>query len=146
MTTLNSSKLQRAGHYRETWEAVVPAETKMDELLSPKYWVHVAAKLRKMSIINVLSEDEHWFAELIVLGSGTGYAKVKCLRHVNFYDEGAKAEEESSIPSDLLVKWAGPHDKYRVERVSDKHVLKSGFQKKQDAESWARQHEALIAA
>ncbi len=142
-STLSPSKLQAAGHYRQTWEVVADAGTTLEDLLRPSFWLHVAAKLRRMSVINVLSEDETWFAELIVLASGIGFAKVKMLRFVEFYEaEEAATEETAAFTTE--VKWSGPHAKHRVIRKEDGTVLKEGFANKVDAESWQRQHEAMI--
>lgn len=140
--TLPINNLQMAGHYRESWEVVVPSETTIADLERAEFWVHVAKRLRRQSKIDVLWEDESRYAELIVLSSGTGFAKVKTLRTVEF-----DAADENNAPLDgFSVKWGGPHDKFRVVRNSDNLVMRKDFVKKSDAEAWARGHQAVVAA
>ena len=140
--TLPINNLQMAGHYREAWEAVVPPETTVEDLERSNFWVHVAKRLRRQSKIDVLWEDESRYAELIVLSSGTGFAKVKALRVVEF-----DTAVENDAPLDgFSVKWGGPADKFRVVRDSDNVEMRKDFVKKTDAEAWARGHQAVVNA
>ncbi len=144
MATLSQTTLQAAGHYRQTWEAIVGSDVTVSDLEDPKFWQHVAARLTRMSIINVLCEDETWFAEVIVLNSGIGFAKVKVLRHVAFYEAGEQKAQDERVDFTTEVKYRGPAVRFSVVRLADGVVLRENFQTRPEAENWQRQHEAMI--
>ena len=117
-----------------------PSELTVEALLDPPTWAHVSKTLVPGSHIIVQPEGLPWEAELIVLGSGTGFAKVKLVRITTLNGE------DGQLPAGMEVKWKGPALKYAVLREADKEILKHGFAIKADAEAWARQHSLAMAA
>lgn len=138
---LSPAKLQPAEHYRTRYAAVVDDGTTVEDLQRPEFWCHVAGKLRQMDVIEVLAEDSSYFAELMVLKTGTGFAKVLLLRQVTL--EGAVQDDEDSP---VVVQWKGPHRKHSVIRKTDGAVLKDGFATKGEAETFAREYVQTVAA
>lgn len=138
---LSPAKLQPASHYRTRYAAVVDDGTSVDDLKRPEFWCHVANKLRQTDVIEVLPEDGSFFAELLVLKTGIGFAKVMLLRHVDL--EGQETDGDSDL---VHVQWKGPHRKHSVIRKSDGEILRDGFATKADAEIFARDYERTVAA
>lgn len=138
---LSPAKLQPAEHYRTRYAAVVDDGTTVEDLQRPEFWCHVAGKLRQMDILEVLAEDGSYFAELMVLKSGVGFAKVLLLREVQLE---ATAPEDDDLP--VVVQWKGPHRKYSVIRKSDSVILKDSFVTKGEAETHAREYAQTVAA
>jgi hypothetical protein len=97
--------------------------------------------LRVMDTIDILCDDESWFAELIVTSVGKGYAKVQLLREVKF--DGVEGPDVEL--STLTVKWSGPKLKWAVLRNSDKTRIKEGFPDRGAAGRWASTHEKQAA-
>lgn len=138
---LSPAKLQAAEHYRTRYAAVADDGTTVEDLQRPEFWCHVANKLRQMDVIEVLSEDASYFAELLVMKTGVGFAKVMLLRKVDL--EESAAEDDGAMVS---VQWKGPHRKHSVIRKSDGEILRDGFVTKADAEIFARDYERTVAA
>jgi hypothetical protein len=141
---LNPSLLQRRDHYCFEYAVVLPADVTLEDTLDPGFWSHInahsPAKLRQHDTIRVIPEDGTYFAELIVLQAGKGFAKVKMLRHL--------ALEESEQPTELSsteVKWRGPALKWVVERKTDGMRLKERLNTRADAEIEARGYELVTA-
>lgn len=141
MATLAPNRLQAGEHFRTRYTAVVDAEANLKTILEPEYWVHVARKLRVMDTIDILCDNETWFAELIVTSVGTGFAKVQLLREVKFKN----VDGPEVLSSNFTVKWSGPKLKWAVIRNSDKERVKEGFAAKGDANRWAVDHDRLAA-
>lgn len=135
------SRLQIADHYRSHYGVVAEDGVSLDDLLRPEYWAHVATKLRKFDIIEVLPEDGSFFVELIVLQVGIGYAKVMLLREV-----GLEADEVLPDADGVIVKWKGPHRKWAVIRTTDGQILRDGHEDKAAAALWAQGYAQTIAA
>lgn len=138
---LSPAKLQPAEHYRTRYAAIVDDGTTADDLQRPEFWCHVANKLRQMDVIEVLAEDSSYFAELLVLKTGIGFAKVLLLRKVDLEEHAP--EEDGGI---VAVQWKGPHRKHAVIRKSDGEILKDSFATKVDAEIFARGYERTVSA
>lgn len=135
------ARLQVADHYRSRFGVVSEEGATVDDFLRPDYWAHVANKLRRHDIIEIIPEDGSFFVELLVLNTGTGFAKVMLLREVQL-----ESEADEPLPSDIEVKWRGPHRKFSVIRKSDNEVLKDSFVERTGAEQWAREYERAVAA
>lgn len=135
---LISPRLQEAEYERRVFVATPEAGTKLEEMLSPGYWAHVAPRLTPWSRIEVRAEDGAFYAEMLVLSCERNWAKMFVL---NKYD---------LIPADLMmmpsasdefkIEFAGPHHKWRVVRLSDKEVLRTGYQTKEEANTWLNGH------
>jgi hypothetical protein len=138
---ISPSNLQDASHFRTRYCAVVGASATLDDIQRPDFWVHVASKLRRMDVIEVIPESEGWFAELLVLSTGTGFAKVKLIREVQIEEQIAP-----NIGLSTDVMWGGPAAKWRVIRLADGAVLSENHESKGSAIRWQVNHERALAA
>lgn len=127
---LAPSRLQRAEHYFAFYAAAVPAELRLDDALKPSFWAHLGDRLRQHDTIRLIPDDGAYFAELLVLSAGRGFANVKLLRHIPLNEDELS---EMVVPDELEVKYRGPHCRWSVIRKSDGHVLKEQLQEKGDA-------------
>lgn len=105
------------------------AGTPFEDVLDPKYWVHVAKELKPTEQITVNPEDGAYWAELLVVNTNTGEAKVKVINHLDLEAEASVGGIEYEGYS---VKWAG-RAKFRVIH-EDGTVIQSGFTNKAEAE------------
>jgi len=117
-------------------------DTKFEDTLKPEYWTHVASKMRAKDRIELTAEDGTWFAELFVVAAAANWAKVSVLRFVELAE--AKPGTKSSTPEQFVASWGGPKNLWRVNRKSDKALLKDGFESKELAQAWITEHEASL--
>jgi hypothetical protein len=122
-----------------------PADLTRDDLLKPATWAHVHRTLVPGAHIIVQPQGLPWEAEVIVLGAGVGFAKVKLVRFNELNDEPTD-KAAPALPEGLEVIWKGPTAKYAVVRSSDKEILSKDHAVKADAEQWAHQHAKAMAA
>jgi hypothetical protein len=139
---VSPSNLQDASHFRTRWMALVPPGATIEDVQQPGFWLHVASKLKRMDGIEVLPEDEAWLAELLVLGTGNGSARVKVLRHTVIEEEVGNDPAVFST----RVEWGGPVHKHRVVRNSDSHVVSHGHSNKAEAMRAQIDYERALAA
>ena len=107
----------------------------VEMLERPEYWTHVAARLRPGHRIEVLAEDQSFWADALVLSASRLEAKVKVLFHV-----GLAADEVDEVIDDdgLELNWGGPSVRWRVVRKEDGEIMKDGFPDKGAANKWRR--------
>lgn len=141
---LQAARLTPAENARIIYQAVPEHGTTIDDMLKPEYWAHVAAKLRPTYRIEANAEDGSFFAEFIVRDAGRTWAKVVLLRQ-KFFDDGADILSESAAPDFVINFRVGPQ-KWRVQRKSDKEVIRHGFATRAEAETWAKSHNQAMAA
>lgn len=127
-------KLQAAEYARSNWFIRADPEVSMEEVLDPKFYTHVASKMKCGDRIEVLADDLTWHVDLIVVNVEKVSIKVVPLA-VNKLVK----DEPSEFP-DYTIRWAGESAKHRVIRKSDRAVLKSGFATASDAADWLREH------
>lgn len=129
---ITNGKVKPAEFLRNIYAATPEAGTKLEDILQPDFWVHVAKTLHISDRIEVIPEDGSFYAELFVVSVASNLVKVKLLSHHELHDVGAPAE-----PGDELeVVWRGQTAKHTVWRKKDKHILKDGFATKQEAAQW----------
>ena len=150
---LTIDRFKDAEHVRCIFAMTPAINTEISHLMKPEYWSLVAAKLHPAARIEVLSEDNAWFAELIVMSTGPNWAKVKLLRYVQLDNtvkqskvpEPTHNEEapqtDPVVSSQFMVEYAGVKAKHRVVRKSDKAVLKDQFPTNAEAVKWMQEYE-----
>jgi hypothetical protein len=115
-----------------------------ESLLDPKYWVHVGRQLRNDDRIEVMSFDRTWFAEVLVVevgAGGVGGARVAFIIEPMALSNAAELER----PAENEVRWGGPKSKWQAVRISDKKVLRDGFETKDEAADWISKRSKLAA-
>lgn len=146
VSKLAPTRLQEDGYHRTCWVATVEAGTTMDDLLRPSFWTNLCGpgnRLRRMDRISILIDDESFYAELLVLAVGVGFAKMAKLLQVDI-DTAGTAQDAEELP--VFAKWGGPHLKWTVVRKSDRERIKDQLESREIAEQWARDHSRAMAA
>jgi hypothetical protein len=130
---------------RQIFRAVPPAGTKIEEMLNPAYWAHVAKKFNPHDMIEVVPADGAFYARLIVLSVGHLSMKVQALECVVLV-ANPKVEKADAI-AQFEVNWGGPNAKWRVLRKSDgAAVTTESFQTQGDAQEWINKNFMKMAA
>ena len=126
------NSIKSAEFARNVFAVVVPAETKIADILAPHCWTHIASKLQRGDRVEIYPEDGKYFAELIVVSAGKNWAQVVLAREIPL-----DVEATSEMPSDeYYITYGSPSTLFRVHRKSDKKVLKDGFENKKLAQAW----------
>lgn len=126
--------LQPAEAKRNVYRATVAADDTPETILDPKWWVHVAARLRLDDRVELIAPDRSWYGEVTILEvgkSGHGGARVAFIVGPVLLRNDAVVAKQA----DLAVRWNGSA-KWEVYRTADKLVLKSGFDTKEQAAAW----------
>lgn len=144
MATLAQNRLQLSEHYSVTYAASLPGDHTLEDAQKPEYWAHSAARLRQSDMIRLIPEDGSYFAELVVVAVGKGYAKVKLLRAVDLHEAVVEDAGTALLDAPMFVKWFGPQVKFGVVRKSDNERIKEGFAEKGQAERWMAEHLAAL--
>jgi hypothetical protein len=135
---LTVDRFKEAEYTRRVWSMTPAENTEVDHLLKPEYWSLVAAKLNPTDRIEVVAEDNSWFADLLVISAGGNWAKVKLLRHVPLND----SEDDANLgSSQFKVMYGGVKAKHKVVRNADNVVMKDGFPTKAEAIKWMQEYE-----
>jgi len=126
---------------RHDWVFDLPVGLKIEDVLEPSYWAHLASQMDPLDHIEVRAEDGSWVAYLVVAYCERNYAKVKLDRLVKLEDD-----QEAPITSiKHKVEWKGPHMKFCVIRLSDSAVLQQGMRDKAMANQWMVEHEKTLS-
>lgn len=142
---LNPTQMMQAEFARNQHVAKVDSTVTLEDVLAPDFWSHVAVQARRGDHIEVYPDDFSWYAELLVVGIGEQFLKVRKIRHEEFVSKADKAAAESK--SDYIVKWtSNQRTKHRVIRVSDKEVMKDGFDTIEQANEFIKTLRAITEA
>ncbi len=133
--------LKPIGHYVNTYAVIVPVGMDFEACLEPEFWCHVASRLQPHDEIVLAPEDGSYRAHLFVRSVGKVEARVAVVHKAEFDDVQPAAEADWNATHRVIH--AGPHHKWRVERVVDDEILKHGFPSKAAAESFAREHAGM---
>lgn len=123
---------------RTRYTATIPQGTPYEEVLAPEYWAFHGNTLRAGDHIECEEEGGAFYAHLQVRQTGINAVTVREVYAKHFDQEEDAGEPEA--PFD--VQWAGPRAKWRVIRVSDGHIVKSGIEDKAVAYREAKDAEA----
>ena len=111
--------------------------TTRETLLDPGYWSHVSERLTPYSKITVRCDDGTFYAELLVLDCGRGWAKLQVLNWWALSTiDVAQSQSSAGKREDYDILWKGNNKKHVVIRLSDQQVLYEGGQRKEVAELW----------
>lgn len=114
------------------WYVIPEVSTPYEALFDPIYWDAVKHKLAIGDFIRVEPDEGHYTADLKVTSSGFGGIQV-----AEFYKKDwQKVEMPKKLSSLYETKYAGPHHKWRVERVADGAIMEKGFESDAEANKW----------
>ena len=130
-------QIQQAEFARTVWVVKPEPGVTLEQLLQPESWAHVAKSLKPGDLIDVLSADNEWYAELFVRSADSNEVKVAVLKHYTFGDAKAVVDGE------VEVKHRGEAKKWSVLRKSDRAVLVEGLETRGAAEDWVKANRNL---
>lgn len=137
---VKASEHARAIHFAKG--PMLPLDEAVNAMKDPAFWANVSTRMHPNDRIEAMPEDGSYFAEFMVRSAGPNWAHVEALRTVAF----VSAESVVARVKDLKVEWGGPAHKHRVVRVSDKAVLKHGFDTPEQANEWLAANQKAVAA
>ena len=142
MAKLLEKNLMGAEFARQSFRATPPAGTKIEEMLVPEYWAHVARKLSPYDTIEVVPEDGSFYARLFVVNSAKLWAKMHKLEYVEL------AVQNKAVSTDKYeAKFFGPTVKWRVANKESGDLLsQDSFQTRDEAEAYIEKHNKQMAA
>jgi hypothetical protein len=144
-TVLNSKRFGNSEHKRTIWDADAAHGDTIADLLRPDYWANIARNLKPKDRIEVICEDNSYFAELYVFEAGSNYAKVGLLRYEVFAENAAQHGFTNQGTPEYEISHGGNFHKWRVIRVSDKEVLNSQLPTQKAAEDWLFEYRKSLA-
>lgn len=136
---INQSKFHRPNFVSLSYVATPEYGITLDQVLDEAYWGNVARELKAGYTIEVMPEGLPYYARLIVIHAEPARAVVKLLQFVDLVNEAAKPEAAEIVTEVALGKFKAERNGrwFRVIRLSDKTVMKSGFTTMAEAETWA---------
>lgn len=131
---LKQSRMQLGleGIRMRIWFVVPEAGTPYGALFDPAYWEPVRHMLSIGDFLRIEPDEQHYTADLKVLSTGAGGVQTA----EYFRKEWPKVEMPAALTSRYRVRHAGPHHRWRIERISDGHVEQSGFVSEAEAHKW----------
>jgi len=131
MAKLLEKNFMGAEFARQSFRVTPPSGTKIEDMLEPEYWAHVARKITPYDIIEVVPEDGSFYARLFVTNTGKLWAKMHKLEYVEL-----SAKRPSVMLDKYEAKYSGPSVKWRIVNKSDGAlVVEDSFQSRDDAEA-----------
>jgi hypothetical protein len=129
---------------RNVWAFVAPAGTTIEQLAEPSYWAPVAHQVRPLDRIEVVTDGNDFFVELVVLSSVRGDGIVlKPLRGIDLRDDRVGAADEApKNKAGIRAVHRGPYRKWCAVRVGPdgkEEVLQEEFQTEVAANTWISQ-------
>lgn len=139
---LTADRIKLAEYVRNIFVINPEPNVKLEDMLQPAFWSHVAAKLHPSDRVEVIAEDGTYFAEFYVVSCGRNWAKVSLMRMHDLSEDEPKTEKPAS--GEYEVQWAGGQEKARIVRLVDKQVIQSGFASKKEAAEWLTKYETQL--
>lgn len=135
----------KASHYvQKNFIASPDYGVTLEQVMDESYWGHVARELKAGYTIEVMPEGLPYYAKLIVIHSDEKTrAVVKLLQYSDLVNEApapkaAEIVKEVTLGSKFKAERNGRW--FRVIRVSDQSVMKSGCVTMAEAEAWAAEN------
>jgi hypothetical protein len=144
---LNGKRIGNAEHKRTIWDVDAAAGDTLLDLLRPDYWSHVARNLRPKDRIEVICEDNSYFAELYVFEASSNWAKVGLLRYDVFAENAAQHGVTAQGTPEYKITHGGNVHKWRVIRTADGECITKNqpFTTQREAEEWLFEYRKALA-
>jgi hypothetical protein len=132
----------RFGDFARTVHSVdVPAGTPFETVCRPEYWSNIT-RMVAGDIIDVVTEDQAWYARLFVMRKDRLTATIAVLQAPIALVPAYLPEPGSKLYD---VRFAGSHGKWQVMRLSDKQTIMSGLSDEQAAHAWIATYERVTS-
>jgi hypothetical protein len=134
---LEPQRMHLAEHARQEWVVDAEEGTKVEDIMAPAYWSHMASQMKQFDHVEVRMETGEWTADFIVSTVGRNWANVHLVQqHFLSQDPGLE-----TAMARYEVLWRGPQHKWCVKRLADNAVLQSGMDNKLAASTWLTSYE-----
>ena len=127
-----------AEHARGLYRVTAPAGTKIEQVLAPAYWAHVAKMLRVHDLVEVVGETGDFFLVLLVRDVQEMAATVSVLQRHDL-----EAVDTTANPDDFRYEYTEAL-KWSVHRKAGNVRVAKMFMSEKDAREWARQNGAKV--
>ena len=145
MTSLKINRFKNAEHARTIYYVSSEHGDTIDVLMRPEYWAHVAHALKSGDRIEVLAEDNTFYAEFHVFAAFPGGARVGLLRY-EVFAANAKSVGMSDLGTpDYRVEWKYNRYKWCVIRTSDGVVISKEHADEEAARNWLTEYRKALA-
>lgn len=128
---LKQGRLHQGETRMRTWFAVPEEGTPYEALFDPVYWDVHGYQFATGDMIRVEPDEGHYTADLKVVGIGVGGVRV-----AEYYKKDWVKAETPVLVEQFRIRYAGPHHRWRVERLADGHVEQAGFENEIEANRW----------
>lgn len=122
-----------SGYAVTTYDAIIPAEHSLEDILVSSYWVHRAANIKVHSIIRAYHEGGKFDVDLRVLDVGTGYAKVRLRVGGTYNDEAARAALKEDPRAGYKIQHI-PGKRFVIQERSTGKIIKESCETREAAE------------
>ncbi|WP_024301974.1 hypothetical protein [Pseudogulbenkiania sp. MAI-1] len=122
------------------WRAVVPNNITREQLILSDLWSVVSQFFNAYDTIRVVDEGRRFYAELLVLNCGRGYAEII---ELSFHELPAMLTSQEGLPPNFSIDYMGPEKQYQIKRLSDGVIFRDGFASKADAVAYLLSHNAV---
>lgn len=112
------------------FDAVLPPDHTLEDILTPRYWSHTAIKFNPGDIINIRYDDGSHYGRFYVVDCSRVHVSLHKLEWVELGATEVLQSEE------YKYKWRGPLHKHCVIRVSDDQVVAEQLPTKAAALEW----------
>lgn len=140
MQKILESRCKPAEQKRTQWQARADEGATPEGLLDPAAWANVARHMHRFDRIEVVANDESWWAEYLVWDCDRLWAKVELVQV-----RRRAGADDVEVPGEYELKQRGVR-KWGVIRKADNEVLQDGFQTKAEAQSHLDALLARVAA
>lgn len=137
----HAGRFQLAEQMIQGWAVTVEHGTKIEDVLKPEFFAHVARALRPFAKIMVLADDMSFYAELMVKSAGATWANVEPLVVLDLTASPARDDPVS----EYSVGYGGPHHKWRVLQASASEPVSKGHESEKLARAWLDDHLKALA-
>ena len=134
------TRIKLADYVRQHWRSTPDGGITLEQVLEPSFFGHIAKKIALLDIIEVIPQDNSYFAELLVTGKADDRVTVTLLRHIPLAEQ-TKAKTQGTTSAriaedDLEVKYRGPIAKHTVWVKSTHEIIKEGFDTADEAKNF----------
>ena len=137
--TLQPERMRLAEYDRQDWVINCEPEITVEDILEPGYWAHVAQLMKPYDHIEARAEDGTWVADLVVTGCDRTWAKVALKQQYHLTSKDVSLSQANKHE----VQWKGPQLRWATVRTDDRAIVKAGFQTKEEAGAWTKEHEKV---
>jgi len=138
---LSPPRLKLAEYVRSPYRVEPDAGARLDDVLTPDYFGHVAGRLRPGDRLEIMPECMSWYAEALVVDATRLSARIQLTLGPIELDAG----EQVLANDHFEARWISPAARFGVARKADGALMAKHLASKADAEQWIAQRVGMKA-